>query len=42
MDINSVTVTATLVPEPTSSVAIVSSLGMAAMMVLRRRRRQPD
>ena len=42
MDINSVTVTATLVPEPTSSVAIASSLGMAAMMVLRRRRRQPD
>jgi len=42
LNVNSIEVSATLVPEPTSSVAIASSLGMAAMMVLRRRRRQPD
>lgn len=38
MDINSITVT--VVPEPTSSVAIVSTVGMAALLYRRRRRMQ--
>lgn len=37
MDITNITVSATLVPEPTSTVAIVSSLGMAALLYRRRR-----
>jgi hypothetical protein len=42
MDINSISVTATVVPEPTSTVAIVSSVGMAALMLRRRRARQAE
>jgi hypothetical protein len=42
MDMDSITVTATLVPEPTSSVAIVSTLGMAVLMYRRRRARQAE
>jgi hypothetical protein len=40
MDINSITVT--VVPEPTSTVAIVSTLGMAVLMYRRRRARQSE
>ena len=42
MDIDSISVTATLVPEPTSSVVIVSTLGMAVVMYRRRRARRAE
>lgn len=41
LSVNSVEVTTTIVPEPASA-AIASGLGMAALIFLRRRMRQPD